>query len=220
MPDDFPHHIAIEGNIGVGKSSLCRLLADHLDASLILEDAGDNPFLSDFYRNRKQYAFSTQIFFLMSRYRQQHQLLERDLFIKRIISDYVFDKDNLFASVNLSPRELVLYQKLASVLKHDVAPPDLAIYLQASTAVIMGRIKKRNRPYEKGIGQDYIESLNEAYNSYFFHYSEAPLLVVKTDEIDFVSNPDHLDDLIEEIRKPRGGITYYSPAGNLDKQIL
>lgn len=220
MSNDLPQHIAIEGVIGVGKTSLARLLADRLEAGLLLEEATDNPFLSDFYRDRKRFAFPTQIFFLLSRYQQQQQLLERDLFVKRTISDYLFDKDILFASVTLSERELGLYRKVLTALKRDVPVPELVIYLQASTATLMERIRKRNRPIEKALDTNYIDELNEAYNSYFFHYNDAPLLVVKTDEIDFVDKPQHLYDLVEQIKRPRSRVSYYAPAGNLDKNAL
>lgn len=220
MLDNIPQHIAIEGVIGVGKTSLANLLAERLDAGLMLEEAADNPFLADFYRDRARYAFPTQMFFLLSRYRHQQSLLERDLFVKRIISDYLFDKDAIFATVTLSDRELGLYHKIASVLRREVPRPDLVIYLQGSTRVLLERIRKRNRPIEKVVDDEYIEDLNEAYNDYFFHYNDAPLLVVKTDEINFVENADHLNDLVDRIKMPRGRITYYSPAGDLDKQAL
>jgi deoxyguanosine kinase len=220
VPESIPHHIALEGVIGVGKTSLAHLLAERLDASLLLEEATDNPFLMDFYQDRHRYAFSTQMYFLLSRYNQQQQLVERDLFVDRIISDYIFDKDALFATVTLSKRELVLYQRLSTVLKKDIPNPDLVVYLQASTPVLMDRIRKRDRSYEKSIDEDYIDELNESYSSYFFHYNEAPLLVVKTDDIDFVNNPAHLDDLVAEIKRPRRRITYYAPAGDLDSGVI
>lgn len=220
MSNDQPHHIAIEGVIGVGKTSLARLLAERLEAGLLLEEAADNPFLADFYRDRKRFAFPTQIFFLLSRYQHQQRLVERDLFVRQVISDYMFEKDVIFASVNLADRELALYHKMAEVLKRDVATPDLVLYLQASKPVLMGRIRKRNRPIEKGIDADYIDSLNDAYNSFFFHYNDAPLLVVNTDKIDFVARPEHLVDLVEQIKKPHTGTVYYSPAGDLDMGSL
>lgn len=220
MSSDQPHHIAIEGVIGVGKTSLVRLLADRMEAGLLLEETADNPFLGDFYHDRKRFAFPTQIFFLLSRYQQQQQLMERDLFVKHVISDYMFEKDLIFASVTLSERELALYHKVAAVLKRDIATPDLVIYLQASTPVLMGRIRKRNRAIEKGLEAEYIDVLNEAYNSFFFHYNDAPLLVVNTDKIDFVAHPSHLVDLAEQIRKPHTGTKYYSPAGDLDKPTI
>lgn len=220
MPENIPSHIAIEGVIGVGKTSLARLLAERLEAHLTLEEAAENPFLPDFYRDRTRFAFSTQMFFLISRFRQQQGLRERDLFIKRIITDYIFDKDSLFATVNLSERELGLYNQVAAILRRDVPRADLIIYLQAETDTLLKRIRQRGREMEKVIDDDYIDDLNEAYNNYFFHYNDAPLLVVKTDEIDFVNNEKHLDDLIEQIKKPRGRTTYYSPVGETDGGVF
>jgi deoxyguanosine kinase len=220
LSNELPQYIAIEGVIGVGKTSLARLLAERLEAELLLEEASGNPFLSDFYKNRQRFAFPAQIFFLMSRYRQQQHLVERDLFIQRIISDYLFEKDALFASVTLSDREMELYNKISTALKPDIPRPDMVIYLQASTPVIMKRIRSRSNPIEKPIDSDYIGALNDAYNSFFFDYSEAPLLVVKTDDIDFVKNVKHLDDLIEQIRRPQPHTMYYSPAGDLDNRVI
>jgi len=213
--DHKPNYIAVEGVIGAGKTSFAQLLAERLEAELIAEEVFENPFLVDFYKQRKRYAFSCQLFFLLSRFQQQQQLMVRDLFAQRIVADYLFAKDAIFASVNLSARELALYDKIAPILSRDVPKPDLAIYLQASTPVLMQRIRKRNYPFEKVIGPDYIEVLNKAYDYYFFHYTETPLLVVKTDEIDFVENPKHFDDLIERIAKPMTGKKYYVPAGNV-----
>ncbi len=220
MPEVLPNYIAVEGIIGVGKTSLAELLADRLDATLMLEEASSNPFLADFYRDRRRYAFPTQMFFLMTRYQQQQRVVERDLFISRIVSDYIFDKDQLFASVTLSDREQTLYNRLAQILKKDVPRPDLVIYLQASTSVLQDRIRQRNREFEKFIGRDYLEELNEAYNSFFFHYNNAPLLVINTDELNFVRNEDHLQDVIDRISRPLGRTTYYTPPGNRDSQAL
>lgn len=220
MPDPTPQYIALEGVIGVGKTSLARLLATRLEASPMLEEATSNPFLTDFYKNRMRFAFQTQLYFLLSRYQQQQKLHERDLFEERIITDYMFEKDALFASVNLSDREMALYNKLATVLKKDIVTPDLVIFLQASTPILMKRIRKRNRDFEKPIDQDYLEQLNQAYNNFFFHYNDAPLLVIKTDGIDFVANSNHLDDLVEQIKKPRTRIMYYAPAGDVQGQIM
>ncbi len=215
-PDTFePNYIAVEGVIGVGKTSFAQMLAERLDAELVTEEVFENPFLRDFYKNRRRYAFSCQLYFLLSRFRQQQDLMVRDLFAQRIVSDYLFAKDHIFAQVNLSERELALYEKIAPVLSRDIPRPDLAIYLQASTPVLMQRIHRRNLAFEKPIDDDYITMLNQAYDYYFFNYSETPLLVVKTDDIDFVNNPEHFDDLISQLKQPVTGKKYYSPAGDL-----
>lgn len=217
MPDETfePNYIAVEGVIGVGKTTFASMLAERLGAEIINEEVFENPFLVDFYRNRKRYAFSCQLYFLISRFQQQQQLMVRDLFAQRIVADYLFAKDSIFASVNLSERELALYEKIAPVLAKDTPRPDLVIYLQASTSTLLARIRHRNHSFEKSIDSDYIESLNRAYDYYFFHYSDTPLLVVKTDDIDFVNNPEHFDDLIAQLRKPIKGKIYYVPSGEL-----
>ncbi|MEW6413278.1 MAG: deoxynucleoside kinase [Candidatus Zixiibacteriota bacterium] len=210
-----PRYIAVEGVIGVGKTTFARMLAERIDAELLNEEVFENPFLVDFYKNRKRYAFSAQLYFLISRFQQQQQLMVRDLFAQRIVADYLFAKDSIFASVTLSDRELTLYNKIAPVLSADIPRPDLVIYLQASTAILMKRVQKRNFSFEKSIDSDYLEVLNKAYDYFFFNYTETPLLVVKTDEIDFVNTPEHFDDLIGQIQKPISGKKYYSPAGDL-----
>ncbi len=210
-----PNYIAVEGVIGVGKTSFAKMLAERLNAELINEEVFENPFLVDFYKNRKRYAFSCQLFFLLSRFQQQQQLMVRDLFAQRIIADYLFAKDSIFASITLSERELALYEKIAPILSRDIPRPDLAIYLQASTPVLRERISRRNYTFERSIDMDYIEVLNQAYDYYFFNYTDTPLLVVKTDNIDFVNNPEHFEDLIEQIGKRITGKKYYVPAGDL-----
>ncbi|MDH3892107.1 MAG: deoxynucleoside kinase [candidate division Zixibacteria bacterium] len=210
-----PNYIAVEGVIGVGKTSFAKMLAERLEAELLAEEVFENPFLVDFYKHKKRHAFSCQLFFLLSRFQQQQQLMVRDLFAQRIVADYLFAKDAIFASVNLAERELALYDKIAPILSKDVPRPDLAIYLQASTPTLLQRIRKRNYTFEKTVGPDYVEMLNKAYDYYFFNYTETPLLVVKTDEIDFVENPEHFDDLIDQIEKPMSGKKYYVPAGNV-----
>jgi deoxyadenosine/deoxycytidine kinase len=204
-------YIAIEGAIGAGKTSLANILAEKMEARLILEETEENPFLSDFYKDKERYAFQTQIFFLLSRYRQQQDLFAPDLFQKKVVSDYLFDKDQIFASVTLNPNEFYLYERLLSILEKDVPKPDLVIYLQANAEVLLNRIKERERPYEKNINLEYIQTLNEAYNYYFFHYTKTPLLVVNTDRIDFVHNKEDLDDLLEQLKKPHLGTKYYVP---------
>ncbi len=217
-PEAFDsNYIAVEGVIGVGKTTFAKMLAERLDAELLNEEVFENPFLVDYYKNRKRYGFSCQLYFLISRFQQQQQLMVRDLFAQRIVSDYLFAKDSIFASVNLSDRELTLYNRIAPLLAQDIPRPDLVIYLQASTATLQERIRKRNFSFEKAIDIDYIEVLNKAYDYYFFNYNDTPLLVVKTDDIDFVNNPEHFDDLIEQISKPVSGKKYYAPAGDLTR---
>lgn len=215
-PEVFePNYIAVEGVIGVGKTTFATMLAESLEAELVQEEVLENPFLVDFYKNHKRYAFSCQLYFLISRFQQQQQLLTRDLFAQRIVADYLYAKDSIFASVNLSERELALYNRIAPTLARDIPRPDLVIYLQASTPVLIDRIRHRNLPFEKSIDTEYVELLNSAYDYYFFHYSDTPLLVVKTDEIDFVNNSQQFDDLIEQIKKPLAGKKYYIPAADV-----
>lgn len=206
-------YIVIEGVIGAGKTSLAKILGEKMEARLILEETEENPFLSDFYKNQERYAFQTQIFFLLSRYRQQRDLFATDLFQKKVISDYFFDKDRIFASVTLSQDEFYLYERLLSILEKDIPRPDLIIYLQANPEVLLKRIKQRGRSYEKSIDLGYVQALSEAYNYYFFHYTKTPLLVVNTDKIDFVHNKADLDDLVQQLRKPQAGTKYYVPMG-------
>jgi deoxyadenosine/deoxycytidine kinase len=204
-------YIVIEGVIGVGKTSLANLLAEEMDARVVLEEVEENPFLPDFYREPERYAFQTQIFFLLSRYRQQQEFPQQDLFHRRMISDYLFDKDKIFAYINLSEKELSLYERLWSLLRRDIPRPDLVIYLQANTETLMHRIRERGRPFEKSMSPEYIQRLNEAYSYFFFHYTDSPLLVINTAKIDFVHNPEDLQDLLQQIRKPHTGTKYYVP---------
>ena len=207
------NYIAIEGVIGVGKTSLATVLAERLAARLVLEEAETNPFLEDFYKDRKRLAFQVQVYFLLSRYQQQRELLQRDMFFRKTVSDYIFQKDRIFANINLDEREFRLYDRIASILEQDIAKPDIVIYLQASTEVLMKRIQKRARACEKEMELDYIRTLNEAYNYFFFHYTDAPVLIVNTSEIDFVSNPQYIDDFLNRIEEHNSGALYYTPMG-------
>ena len=204
-------YIAVEGAIGVGKTSLVKLLAEKTDARLVLEQVENNPFLQDFYKDRARYAFPAQIFFLLARFGQQQEMRTTDLFYKKVICDYIFAKDKIFASINLKERELYLYDRILSLLEKDVSKPDLVIYLQASTETLMRRIRKRGREYERNMDYQYLQQLNESYNNFFFHYIQTPLLVVNTDRIDFVKNPKHLEDLARKIEEPHIGTEYYVP---------
>lgn len=206
-------YVAIEGAIGAGKTSLAKLLAQKIDARLILEETEENPFLPDFYKDKRRYAFQIQLFFLLSRHKQQQELFAMDLFHKKVVSDYFFGKDRIFASVNLDQREFLLYEKLLSMLEKDIPKPDLVIYLQSSSEVLLKRIKERGRSFEKEMNLDYIRALNEAYNYYFFHYAQSPLLVVNTDRIDFVHNKKDLADLLALLNTPLSGTKYYVPMG-------
>jgi len=205
------HYIAIEGVIGAGKTSLARKMADKYDARLLLEQHEANPFLADFYKDPQRYAFQTQLFFLLSRYRQQQEIPQRDLFHSMLIADYIFAKDRIFASVTLDEREMVLYDKVASLLERDIIQPDLVIYLQSSTERLMENIRKRGRHYERPITESYIRVLNEAYNQFFFNYNASPLLVVNTNEIDFVHDENDFEDLVAQLERPISGVQYYSP---------
>jgi deoxyguanosine kinase len=207
------HYIAIEGVIGVGKTSLANMLAEKLDARPVLEEVEANPFLEDFYKDRKRHAFQVQVFFLLSRFQQQRDLLQRDMFFKRTVSDYMFQKDRIFANVNLDEKEFTLYDRIATALEQQIAKPDIVIYLQASTEVLMKRIAKRARSCEKNMDPEYLQTLNEAYNYFFFHYTDAPLLVVNTSEIDFVENTDYVTDLMRMVEQHSDGTLYYTPIG-------
>lgn len=203
-------YIAIEGVIGAGKTSLATMMADKLGGRCLLEQHEANPFLADFYKNPKRYAFQTQLFFLLSRYRQQQEIPQTDLFHSLLIADYIFAKDRIFASITLDEREFLLYEKLAILLERDVVAPDLVVYLQSTTERLMANIKKRGRSYEKFITEEYIRSLNEAYNQFFFNYKASPLLVVNATEIDFVNNEQDFLDLLSQLNRPISGVQYYS----------
>ena len=210
-----PYHIAIEGNIGVGKSSMAKILGVRLEAKLILEEFEQNPFLVDFYNHPEQYAFQTQLFFLLSRYRQQLELHQLDLFNKTLITDYMFVKDRLFAALNLNDKELSLYNSVANILAKNITVPDMVIFLQADTDHLLQNIKTRGREYEKTIDWKYIDTLNQIYNEYFFQYDQSPLLIINTNEIDFVNDRDDLEEIIQFIRTPTEGTRYFNPMRNI-----
>ena len=178
-------YVVVEGVIGVGKTSLSRMLSERVKGKLVLEEVEENPFLKEFYKDRARYAFQTQMHFLFSRYQQQRELRQMELFADRTVSDYLFQKDRIFAGLNLTEKELMLYDRLVTWLELEVTKPDIVVYLQANTDVLMSRIAKRDRPFEREMERDYIEELNQAYNHFFFHYTDAPLLVVNTNAIDF-----------------------------------
>ncbi|MBK6910636.1 MAG: deoxynucleoside kinase [bacterium] len=204
-------YIAIEGVIGAGKTSLARILAENLNGRLVLENHDENPFLAQFYKDQRHYAFQTQMFFLLSRYRQQQELPEPDFFHSTLISDYIFPKDRIFAYINLSENELSLYEKVMSLLEVRVRKPDIVVYLQCSTDRLMKNIRTRSRPYERDMSEEYIRTLNEGYNHFFFNYDETPLLIVNTTQLDFVNNPSHFAAITAEIEREQPGTRYYNP---------
>ena len=209
------NYIAIEGPIGVGKTSLAKLLSKRLSAKLILENFEDNPFLSEFYNDPGRFAFQTQLFFLLQRYQQQQDIRQVDMFHNLLISDYMFIKDRLFASLNLDDKEMNLYDSIANMMERNVINPDLIIYLQADTSTLMKNIDKRGRDFENNISYDYINALNEIYTEYFFRYNDTPLVIINTNNIDFVNNADDLDQVIEYIRQPVSGTKFFNPSGSI-----
>ncbi|HBR86524.1 MAG TPA: deoxynucleoside kinase [Candidatus Marinimicrobia bacterium] len=205
------YYVAIEGPIGVGKTSLANLLSERLGARLILEGFGENPFLSDFYDEPERYAFQTQLYFLLQRYQQQQELRQVDMFHNLLIADYMFVKDRLFASLNLDEKEMSLYDTVANLLEKNVINPDLVIYLQADTDTLMRNIAGRGREMEKNISEEYIDALNQLYTEYFFRYQDTPLVIINTNNIDFVNNQQDLDEVINYIRQPVTGTKFFNP---------
>ncbi len=211
------HYIVIEGPLGVGKTSLALKLAEKLDAEALLEDAEENPFLRKFYQDPKKYSFQAQIFFLLRRYQRALDITQMDLFKRTMISDYLFDKDRIFARANLEDDEFWLYEQLFQLLRKRITPPDLVIFLQATTDVLVERIRKRDRKYERSISTKYLEEINQAFNDFFFHYSDSPLLVINASRIDFVNVPEDFEDLVSQIKRMRTGTQYYVPMSSKEK---
>ena len=208
-------HIALEGPIGVGKSALAERLAARLDATLVLEEV-ENPFLADFYADRPGAGLQAQLFYVLARHRQQSALRQSDLFSQATICDYLFDKDKIYAYLNLDDNELFIYQRLFDLLARDVPTPDLVIYLQAPTDVLLRRLKEKGREAEADFfipDAPYLQELNEAYHHFFFHYSASPLLVVETSGFGARPTDEVVDDLLRQVEEMTGGTRYYVPRG-------
>ena len=206
-------YIAIEGPIGVGKTSLAERLSTRLDATAVLEDS-DNPFLADFYSGRSGAAFQAQLFYLLNRHRQLLGMQQADLFSQTTVCDYLFDKDKIFAYLNLDDNELFIYQRLYDMLARDLPTPDLVVYLQAPTEVLVRRMRERTKHDERDTPDpdpEYIREVNEAYQHYFFHYTTTPLLVVETSHIDLHTRDEAVEDLIRQVRSMNRGTRYYVP---------
>ena len=204
--------IAVEGVIGAGKTALAKKLKIRLESKLILEQFEANPFLENFYIDRKRFAFQTQMFFLINRFKQQEELNQEDLFTNFIVCDYIFDKDRIFAYLNLSTEELKLYENVFPLLSRNLRKPDLVIYLQSSLDRLMFNIKKRGRAIERNLTRSYIEELSDAYNHFFFRYNSTPLLIVNSTDIDFVNNEEDFDELFRQVfREDRGVTEYFKP---------
>ncbi len=204
-------YIVIEGPVGVGKTILTSLLAKEFNGRAILEKPEENPFLRQFYQDRKKYAFQTQLFFLLQRFRQQKEIAQLDLFNQITLCDYLFSKDRIFATLNLDDNELALYEQIFHLLNGQITSPDLIIFLQAKPEVLLHRIRARSHAYEKEIDLEYLRTLTEAYNYFFFHYTQSPLLIVDTSEIDFVKRKEDFDQLIREIKQMKKGTWYFIP---------
>ena len=206
-----PSYIAVEGPIGVGKTTLTKRLAASFNYQTLLEEAEQNPFLERFYRNRQQAALATQLFFLFQRAQKIQDLRQADIFEPVRVADFLIEKDPLFARINLDREEYQLYEKVYQQLTIDAPKPDLVIYLQASTDVLLSRIDNRAKRYEQGIQRDYLEQLNEVYSEFFLYYDEAPLLIVNASEIDLANDPADYLQLVDYLLDIRSGRHYFNP---------
>jgi deoxyadenosine/deoxycytidine kinase len=206
-------YIVVEGPIGVGKTTLTRALAKRFGARSVFELVEENPFLASFYQDRNKFAFQTQLFFLLSRFKQQQELFQQDLFNQVTVSDYLFAKDRIFASITLDPNELALYERIYEHLGPRVMKPDLVIYLQARLEVLLARIKKRGREFERKFDADYLAELSRTYGDFFHRYDETPLLVVNTSDIDYVESEADFEDLVRVLGRITHGTHYYQPMG-------
>jgi deoxyadenosine/deoxycytidine kinase len=213
-PVDLKHrYIVVEGPIGVGKTSLTRELSKRFGARSVFELVEENPFLASFYQDRNKFAFQTQLFFLLSRFKQQQDLFQQDLFSQVTVSDYLFEKDRIFASITLDPNELALYERIYQHLGPRVLKPDLVIYLTARLEVLLARIKKRGREFERKFDAEYLAELARTYNDFFHRYDDTPLLVINTSDIDFVESDADFEELIRALDSIKRGTHYYQPLG-------
>ena len=211
-PDPFPfRYLAVDGPIGVGKTTLVEMLAARYEGVKMLEDA-ENPFLPEFYQDRPGVGFQTEIYFLLTRYKQQIDTVQQqELFQRLLLADYTFPKNRIFAYLNLADDELALFDKLFQLLEPQVPTPDLVLYLTADVETCMARIKKRSRSYEKQMASEYIAQLLDAYNHYFYHYSSTPLLVLDTRYLDFENRPEDFEELVHQLERPIKGTEYFVP---------
>lgn len=211
--DSLPYdYLAIDGPIGVGKTTLVELLTRRFEGVKVLEDV-ENPFLDKFYKDRPGAAFQTQLYFLLSRFKQQQETIQRELFHRLVVADYPFHKDRIFAYLNLSDDELLIYDKLYAMLEPQVPPANLVLYLEADVDTCLGRIRRRQRSYERNISKSYLAELIDAYNHFYHHYRRSPVLVVDTRRLNFPHRPGDFEELVGELRKPIKGTQYFSPLG-------
>ncbi len=204
-------YIAIDGVIGVGKTTLTNMVVERFKGKAVYEEVEENPFLADFYQDPRRFAFQTQIFFLLSRYRQQQDIPQRELFHQLIVADYIFWKDKIFAYLNLEDRELFLYEKIVTLLERDIPKPDLVVYLKSTPERLMQNIMKRGRYFERSMSYEYIQSLNKAYNNFFNHYTGTPLLIINTTTMDFVQNEDDFQKIMDLLTSDIQGTVHYDP---------
>jgi deoxyadenosine/deoxycytidine kinase len=207
------HYLAVDGPIGVGKTTLVEMLVQRYEGVKILEDV-DNPFLGDFYQDRPGAAFQTELYFLLSRYKQQQDISQRELFDRFLVSDYTFQKNRIFAYLNLSDDELMLFDKLYALLEPQIPVPDVVLYLVADVPTCMERIRRRARAVEKTISEEYLAELIDAYNHYYHYYDRSPLLVVDTRHLNFPQRPEDFDELLHRLARPIKGTEYYQPLGS------
>ncbi len=207
------HYLAVDGPIGVGKTTLVEMLTQRFEGVKILEDV-DNPFLGDFYQDRPGAAFQTELYFLLSRYKQQQEVAQRELFDRLLVADYAFQKNRIFAYLNLSDDELMLFDKLYSLLEPQIPVPDVVLYLVADVNTCMERIRRRARNVERTISGEYLGELIDAYNHYYHYYDRSPLLVVDTRHLNFPQRPEDFDELLNRLSKPIKGTEYFQPLGS------